>query len=268
MIMKQDTRIVLLSSRKNLLNMKKKNLFIGALALILLGLGCKQSNVALNNQGNNAGSVQSLVIDHDQLFQDLNTKVGFIYKSYLDKADTNSAPGAVSVTFKKRDGSSGLIDTLYFSTKTRDAWLAEKQKLDPKQVCENYNKPGCEKWDADVALYNKVISTNNFEDYYALGVGRVTIGGIRFVVVVTFNPDREQYQTTYLAYVNNTRITFVDPATGGLEYGVPFEMNAKNRELVELTGRRLATRQKIDDVKTRARADELYQIVSTVTLAK
>ena len=128
--------------------------------------------------------------------------------------------------------------------------------------------PGCEKWDEDVALYNRVVSTKNFGDYYALGFDTVTLAGIKFIVVVTFNPEREQYQTTYLAYANDTRITFVDPATGGLEYGVPFQMNAKNREAVESTGMRLAKREKIDDVKTRARADELYQIVSTVHLAK
>ncbi|MEK7625301.1 MAG: hypothetical protein AAB467_03055 [Patescibacteria group bacterium] len=250
--------------------MKKSDLLISAtLVIVLVGFGCKQlgSPTAKNTEPGQSGA-EPLVIDHDQFFENSNTKVSFQYKSYLQSDVSSVKPGAVTMSFTRRSGSLGLIDTLYFSTKTREAWLAEKAKLDPRQVCENYAMPGCEKWDEDVALYNRVVSTKNFGDYYALGFDTVTLAGIKFIVVVTFNPEREQYQTTYLAYANDTRITFVDPATGGLEYGVPFQMNAKNREAVESTGMRLAKREKIDDVKTRARADELYQIVSTVHLAK
>ncbi len=249
--------------------MKKTDLFIGVLVLVVVGFACKQSNLTSPaSKQSGAGQVQLPVIDRDEAFQDPNTKVSFIYKSYLQKETVTSEPGNVMLVFKKKEGTSGLIDTLYFSTKTHDAWLAEKSKADPTKVCDSEVQAGCEKWDASVALYNKVVSTNNFQDYYAFGVDTVNVGGIKFVAVVTYNVDRQQYQTTYLAYVNNTRITFVDPATGGLEYGVPFQMNAKNREMVELTGLRLAKRQKVDDVKTRARADELFQIVSTVTVAK
>ena len=249
--------------------MKKFDLFIGALVIVLVGFGCKQLNLLpSSDKQTSVKGVQLPILDHDQVFQDPNTKVSFIYKSYLQKETIISEPGNVMLGFKKRDGTTGLIDTLYFSTKTHDAWLAEKSKADPSKVCESEVQLGCEKWDASVALYNKVITTNDFKDYYAFGVDKVNIGGIKFVVVVTYNLDRQQYQTTYLAYVNNTRITFVDPATGGLEYGIPFQMNAKNRELVELTGLRLAKRQKIDDIKTRIRADELFQIVSTIQVAK
>lgn len=249
--------------------MRKFDLVLGALVVVLVGFGCKQFGPwSSNNPRSGSGDNQLLVIDKDGNFENPNTKVRFQYKSYLQPDSSSVASGTVMVSFKQKAGSTGLIDSLYFSTKTREAWLAEKQKLGSKQVCDDYSKPGCEKWDADVALYRKVISTNDFGDYYALGFDTVTVAGIKFIVVVTYNPDRQQYQTTYLAYVNNTRITFVDPATGGLEYGVPFQMNAKNRELVESTGMRLAKRQKIDDIKTRARADELFQIVSTVRLAQ
>lgn len=249
--------------------MKKSDLLVGALVVVLVGFGCKQSgSQAPNNSKTGSQIIEQPSFDRDTIFSNANTKVSFQYKSYLQPDASSIQPGSVTLSFKQKPNASGLIDTLYFSTKTRDAWLAEKQKLDPKKPCESYALPGCERWDDDVALYDKVISTNNFGDYYALGFDTVTLGGIKFVIVVTYNPDRQQYQTTYLAYADNTRITFVDPATGGLEYGVPFQMNAKNRELVESTGMHLAKREKIDDVKTRARADELFQIVSTVQLAK
>lgn len=242
----------------------KKFLAVGAsiLFLVILGAGCSQ------NQGPQTGS-QNIVapenIDKDVVFSDSNSAVSFTLKSYLQKASGSSTPGSVSAVFNRRPGSSGMVETMTFSTKTHDAWLAEKK---PSGLCTSEDLLGCEKWDQDLALYNKALTSNNFVGYYALGASKTVVSGIPFVVIVTYNLDTKQYQTKYIAYVNNTRITFVDPATGGLEYGVPFEMNAKNRELIELTAQKLAKRQKVDDEKTRARADELYQMVATVKIGK
>lgn len=237
--------------------MKKLNILLGGLfAIVLLGAGCRNAD--------------SPKVEEDPVFQDKNSAVSFTYPRYLKVDKVNSAPGAVTATLKKK-GADGLMDNIYFSVKTRDAWLNEmvKAKVEkPNQVCENEEQFGCEKWDENVALYQKAIKDNKFDGYYAMGANKVTINNIPFVTIVTYNIDTKQYQTKYLAYVNNTRITFVDPATGGLEYGFPFQMDAKNRETVELTAQRLAKREKIDDVKTRARADELFQLVSTIEVKK
>lgn len=238
----------------------EKYLVIGAAFIILVALGAGCSK---NNQQANSGLPVNL--DTDATSTDPNTAVSFVLKSYLLKSSSTSTPGSVSEVFRRKPGSSGLVDTMIFSTKTHDAWLAEKKQ--PGQICTSEDLPGCEKWDQDLALYNTALTKNNFDGYYALGASKTTVGGISFVVIVTYNLDTKQYQTKYIAYVNSTRISFTDPATGGLEYGIPFEMNAKNRELVESTAQKLATRQKVNDEKTRARADELYQMVATVKVA-
>lgn len=247
--------------------MQKKFLLTVAVLLLGVTLGAGCSKGGSQNQKNT--KVEVPADTSDRTFSDPNTKVTFSYGYYLNKDQSSSEPGNVSVTFKKNPNvPDGLIDTLYFSTKTKDAWAAEKAKADPKKVCESNTQPGCEKWDDDYALYQKAITTGNYDGYYGFGGNKVTVNGITFVTIVSYNLDRKQYQTMYTGYSNNTRITFVDPATGGLEYGQPFSMDAKNRELVEKTGAALAKRQKVDDEKTRARADQLYQIVSTVKLGK
>lgn len=243
--------------------------------MLTLGFGCSSANS--NNKGSNYNSQSSTGQNNDNqpastaplIFQDSNTAVSFTYPSYLDKADVNSKPGAVSVTLNKRPGESGSLDTVTFSTKTHDAWQAEKPvNASSTAVCDSEDQLGCEKWDADNALYRVALTTNKFDGYYALGASRTTINGVPFVVIVTYNIDTKMYETKYLTYINNTRITFVDPASGALEYGAPFQLNAKNRELVELTAKNLATRLQISDVKNRARSDELYAIVASLQFHK
>ena len=66
--------------------MKKTDLFIGVLVLVVVGFACKQSNLTSPaSKQSGAGQVQLPVIDRDEAFQDPNTKVSFIYKSYLQK---------------------------------------------------------------------------------------------------------------------------------------------------------------------------------------
>lgn len=226
--------------------------------MILVGAGCNR-NAATNTEP-----------EKDQVFSDPNTQVTFTVPTSLKVEKATSEPGNVSVILKK-NSQDGLLDNVRFSTKTREAWLNEMVKArveKPNQVCQNNEAFGCEKWDEEVSAYQRAVRDNNFGGYYALGTNKVTINGVPFVVAVTYNLDTQQYQTKYVAYVNNTRITFIDPATGGLEYGFPFQMDAKNREMVETLGQRIAKREKIDDVKTRARADSLYQLVSTVKINK
>lgn len=230
------------------------------MVLVLLGIGCQK-----NNQNNNENTQQDENLD--RVYEDSNTAVSFTYPFYMEKESEQKTDGSVYVKFKKRANKEGEIDNLIFSTKTKKAWEAERDKAkseNPNQVCESEDQFGCEKWNENFASYQRAISNNIFTNYYALGTSKKIINGIPFVVVVTYNIDTQQYQTKYIAYTNDTRITFIDPSTGGLEYGIPFQMNAKNRELVELTGQRLANREKVDDIKTRARADALFQVVSTV----
>lgn len=244
-----------------LLFMHKKFLKIaGTVAIfVLLGAGCFGGNSGTYTPGD--GMPANL--DQDYTFVDLNTPITFTVKSYLQQNVVSSTPGAVRVSFDRKPGSTGLIETVTFSTKTREALLSEKK---PAGVCQNEIDPGCEKWDENVAAYNRAIQSGNFNGYYALGADKTTVNDIPFVVAVTYNPDNQLFQTKYTAYVNETRITFIDPASGGLEYGVPFQMDAKNRELVEKTAQDIASRKNISDPKNRARADELYQMVETIKI--
>lgn len=244
---------------------KKLSLLLSVVFLLVtLGLGCARNN----GNDNNPNPTNN---DEDQVFQDPNSAISFTLYNYLQKDKASSEPGAVLASFKKKNGKTGPIDNLIFSTKTREAWQKEVQDAkskNPNMVCENYEQYGCEKWDDDYTMYQRAINNNRFEGYYALGTSKKVINSIPFVVVVTYNIEKQQYQTKYVAFVNNTRVTFTDPATGGLEYGVPFQMTAKNRELVELTAQRLAKRENLDDVQTRARADALYQLISTIQVKK
>jgi hypothetical protein len=251
---------------------------IGA-AFVIIGAGCSkpqnpapssssttgtQTETQQNQGGENQNTqAQNVSDDADVIFSDPHIPVTFHYIGYLQKQVLQSATGTVRAQFNKRPGSNGIIDTFTFSAKTKQEFLTEKK--DPTKVCDSEDMPGCEKWDADYALYRKAIAQNNYDGYYALGTNKTVISGIPFVVIVTYNLDTKQYQTRYIGYLgDNLRITFTDPGTGGLEYGVPFQMTAKNRDMVEQLGRNIAKRQKIDDVKTRARADAFFQIVSTV----
>ena len=257
--------------------MSKRILLIGSVFLLFaLGAGCSgpkgkilvDKNPVVSNQSVTPEVKPEVNDDADQIFEDLSTRVSFHYMGYLKKTEVKMTTGSVSIVFKRRDGSTRPIDTLYFSAKTKDAYLAEKQNAPKNLVCENYSQPGCDKWEEDLRLYNRVMSQNNYDEYYAFGGNRVTINGITYVVVVDYNLERQQYQTRYIGFINNTRITFTDPATGGLEYGVPFQMNARNREVIEKTGQKIAKRQKIDDLQTYTRSEALYQIVSTLKLIR
>ncbi|MFA6105432.1 MAG: hypothetical protein WC725_02415 [Patescibacteria group bacterium] len=255
---------------------KRKLAYASVLLFFALGVGCPKikNPLQVGKKGPAANEQTPVQVspevadDADQIFEDPSTRVSFHYQGYLQKTDVKMASGSVSVVFKRRAGSTRTIDTLYFSAKTKDAYLLEKKNAPKDLVCDNYTKPGCDKWEEDLILYNRAMSQNNFDGYYAFGGNRMTLNGITYVVVVDYNLERQQYQTKYIAFINNTRIMFVDPATGGLEYGIPFQMNAKNRELIEKTGLNLAKRQKIDDMKTVVRADALFQIVATTKLMK
>lgn len=259
--------------------MKKYIAVAGVVSILVLGAGCSKG--VSNNSNQPAGSnttdgqvTSNPVFDDtkDIVFSDPNTKVTFHHLSYLQPTDVKSVPGAVSFTLAKRPGSTaGLIGDVLFSTKTRDASMAELDAVRIKSsglICDSEAQLGCDKWDQNYALYKKAIQTNDYTGYYAMGASKVVINGITYVVAVTYNMNNQQYQTTYTTFTNNTRITFVDPATGGIEYGVPFNMNAKNRTMVETIAKNLANRSKIDDVQMRARTDEFFNLVSSVKIAK
>lgn len=261
--------------------MKRSYLAAGALAFLLIaGVGCSKQPAANKatgpeekNQTSSDGWTPKTLSpeaydDSDQIFEDKGTGLSFHFMGYLQKTDMKAASGSVSFVLKRREGSTRPIDTLYFSMKTRAAYLAEKAAAPKNISCDSYDKPGCDKWEDDLVLYNRAMSQNNFDGYFALGSNRVTMNGITYAVVVDYNLDRQQYQTRYIAFINDTRIVFRDPATGGLEYGVPFQMNARNRELIEKTAQKIAKRQKIDDQKTYDRANALYQLVATLKIAK
>lgn len=272
MITKPATRPVSLRWQNYMRNcMQKHILAVGGLAAVLLFAGCGQSPTSTGND-NTDTTVSSGVNDaKDTVFSDTNTKVTFHYTGYLLKGTVASAPGSVAVTFTKRPGSSGLIDSLHFSTKTKAASQAEAadaKAKNPKLMCDSVEQYGCEKWDEAYATYQKAVKSGDYAGYYAQGASKVVVNGVTYVVTVTYNIDEQQFETTYTGYSNDTRITFVDPTSGGIEYGIPFSMNAKNRDQVEQLAKDIANRQKIADVKTRARADELYTIVSSVQLAK
>jgi hypothetical protein len=257
--------------------MHKRILVISSVILLFaIGVGCSKTknNVIGNNNATQSTEQKPPVLspevadDADQIFEEQTTRVSFHYQGYLQKTEVKIATGSVSIVFKRRTGSTRTIDTLYFSAKTKEAYLQEKITAPKDLVCENYRQVGCDKWEEDLVLYNRAMSQNNYDGYYGFGGNRVTLNGITYVVIVDYNLEREQYQTRYIGFINNTRIMFTDPATGGLEYGVPFQMNAKNRELIEKTAQKLAKRQKIDDMKTVVRAEALYQIVSTLKLMR
>jgi|GEM_PF-4925067 hypothetical protein len=260
--------------------MKKYIAVAGVVSILILGVGCS-SNVSNTSNTQSGGTstagdqpVTNPVFNDtkDVVFSDINTDVAFHYLSYLKPTDVVILPGAVSFKLVKRPGSTaGLLDNILFSTKGRDAWAAELMAVKPKSpgiICDDEMQYGCEKWDEKYQLYIKALKTNDFSGYYAMGAGKMVINGITYIVTVTYNMENQQYQTTYTAYVDNTRITFVDPASGGIEYGIPFSMDAKNREMVETIAKNLASRKRVDDVKMRARADELFYMVSTVVMTK
>lgn len=254
--------------------MNKKLLVIGAaLFLLTLGAGCrsqvpKNGSKKIDNVEQQAKKSPEELDDADQVFEDLSTRVSFHYMGYLQKSEVRVTTGSVYIVFKRREGSTRPIDTLIFSAKTKDAYLAENLNAPKGTVCEDYTLPGCDKWEDDLKLYNHAMSQNAYDGYYGFGGSRVTLNGITYVSVVDYNAERQQYRTRYIAFINNTRITFTDPATGGLEYGVPFQMNARNREMIEKTGQKLAKREKIDDTQTYTRSQAFFQIVSTLKLIR
>lgn len=246
---------------------------LGVLAFLLLVTGCGVGPSSKSENEKKAEEAAAVKNDGaDVVFTDSATKVSFHYTGYLQKNIVRSTPGSVVALFKKRPGSAvGMLDGLAFSTKTAEAQAAEvadAKAKNPKMVCENYDQYGCEKWDQDYALFQKAIKSNDFSGYYALAATKAVINGMTYVVAVTYNTDTQLFQTTYTTFTKNTRITFVDPATGGIEYGIPFSMNAKNREQVEAIAKSIAERKQIADVKTRARTDELNSLVATAQLAE
>ncbi len=206
----------------------------------------------------------------EKTFSATGVPLSFRYQGYLQAASSSTTPGAATIFFRKRAGASELLDQVLFSTKTRAAWEEEAKQaalIKNRPICESEAQFGCEKWEEDFALYQKAIKENNFDGYYVLAGARTTINKIPYIVLVTYNVDTKQYQTTYLAYVNDTRITFVDPSAGALEYGQPFYMTAKNRSDVEMTAKNIANRKNLDP-QVNARAALLYDIVSTVEFKK
>lgn len=206
----------------------------------------------------------------EKTFSAPGVPVTFRYQPYLQVVSNSTTPGSATLFFRKRAKAPELLDQFLFSTKTHDAWKLEADqaaKIKNRPICESEAQFGCEKWDEDFALYQKAINQNNFDGYYALAGTKTIINKIPYIVLVTYNVDTKQYQTTYLAYVNNTRITFVDPAAGALEYGQPFHMTAKNRTDVETLAKNIAIRKNLDS-QVNARVGLLYDIVSTVQFTK
>lgn len=206
----------------------------------------------------------------EKTFSAPGVPVSFRYQGYLQVVSNSTTPGAATLFFRKRVKAPELLDQFLFSTKTHDAVKAEVEqasKIQNRPICESEAQFGCEKWDEDFALYQKAINQNNFDGYYALAGSKAIINKIPYIVLVTYNVDTKQYQITYLAYVNDTRITFVDPAAGALEYGQPFYMNAKNRTDVETLAKNIALRKNLD-AQVNARVGLLYDIVSTVEVKK
>lgn len=242
----------------------KRFIFGGFLASVIFITGCGQkaaTPVLVSPQPTEQ-------YPSDKKFTSQNLPVTFSYQRYLNAETVSNVPGSVFVIFRKDPSSPGLIDQVLFSAKTHDAWKKEMEQAalaKDRPVCESEAQFGCEKWDEDFALYQKAIKDHNYDGYYALAASTVTVNSIPFLILVTYNVDTQQYQTTYIAYTNNVRLTFVDPASGALEYGVPFHMTAKNRTLVEDTAKNIAIRRNLDrDVNTRA--ELLYDIVSSAVV--
>ncbi len=240
-------------------------LSLGALLLLAVA-GCGSSKTPVTSNEPSGNSSAPTTVDEEKKLIPFGSPVTLTHPSYLVSETISSRPGSALLLFKKAPNKQGILDTFLFSTKTYDSWKEEmKQAVSSTTVCESEAQFGCERWDEDFALYQKALKTKTFDGYYALA-GRIeTINGIQYVILVTYNVDTKQYQVTYLGYSKNTRLTFVDPAAGALEYGQPFYMTAKNRSLVEDTAVNLAKREKLDE-KTASRASALYAVVASAHL--